>query len=98
VHYTSALALAWPDGRVVLGSGRLAGDLVWPQRGDGGAPFDQAFQPDGFGTTLGELDAQQRGRRNPRALALHALERALDERGLGAAPGLSPRLSRESTP
>lgn len=88
VLYTSVLALAWPDGRVIPGTGSLAGDLVWPQRGDGGAPFDRAFQPDGFSMTLGELDAGERARRNPRALALGVLEHAL-----GAAP-----ISRGSTP
>jgi XTP/dITP diphosphohydrolase len=78
VRYTSALALAWPDGRVANGIGSLEGELIWPLQGEGGAPFDRAFRPDGVTTTLGQLAAETRAASNPRAIALCALERALN--------------------
>lgn len=55
-HFTSALALCWPDGHVEIFEGHIQGTIVWPQRGDKGYGYDPIFQPDGYNQTFGELE------------------------------------------
>jgi XTP/dITP diphosphohydrolase len=55
-HFTSALALCWPDGHSEIFEGYIHGTIVWPQRGDKGFGYDPIFQPNGHNQTFGELD------------------------------------------
>ncbi len=54
-HFTSALALAWPDGRTENFEGKVFGTLVFPPRGGLGFGYDPIFLPDGFTRTFGEM-------------------------------------------
>jgi XTP/dITP diphosphohydrolase len=54
-HFTSALALAWPDGRTECFEGKVFGALVFPPRGKLGFGYDPIFLPDGFTRTFGEM-------------------------------------------
>jgi len=58
--FVSALALAWPDGRVETFEGRVDGDLVFPPRGTSGFGYDPIFRPDGHARTFGEMTAQEK--------------------------------------
>ena len=54
--FTSALAVAWPDGPCVVVEGRIDGELVFPPRGDRGFGYDPIFRPEGSALTFGEMD------------------------------------------
>ena len=59
-HFISALALAWPDGRIDAFEGRVDGDLVFPPRGIAGFGYDPIFRPDGHARTFGEMTAEEK--------------------------------------
>ncbi len=59
-HFVSALALAWPDGRIDAFEGRVDGELVFPPRGSAGFGYDPIFRPDGHARTFGEMTAEEK--------------------------------------
>ena len=59
-HFISALALAWPEGRVDAFEGRVDGELVFPPRGTAGFGYDPIFRPDGHDRTFGEMTAEEK--------------------------------------
>ena len=75
--FTSALAVAWPDGPAVVVEGRVAGRLVFPGRGDRGFGYDPIFVPDGHGQTFGEMDPVHKDAMSHRARAFTLLKAAL---------------------
>ena len=54
--FTSALAVAWPNGPAVVVEGQVHGGLTFPPRGDRGFGYDPIFIPEGQTQTFGELD------------------------------------------
>lgn len=54
-QFRSTLVLAWPDGHDEVFEGVLAGQVVWPMRGDNGHGYDPIFQPDGSALTFAEM-------------------------------------------
>lgn len=70
--FVCALCLAWPDGRDEIFEGRVPGRIVWPKRGAGGHGYDPIFQPDGYGTTFGEMDRREKNKVSHRARAFGA--------------------------
>ena len=75
--FTSALAVAWPDGPVVVVEGRIDGTLTFPKRGAFGFGYDPIFVPEGFDKTFGELTADIKDRISHRARAFEKLKAAL---------------------
>ncbi|HRD27464.1 MAG TPA: RdgB/HAM1 family non-canonical purine NTP pyrophosphatase [Caulobacter sp.] len=75
--FTSALAVAWPDGPAVVVEGRVDGQLVFPGRGDRGFGYDPIFVPDGYSHTFGEMDPAQKDALSHRARAFDKLKAAL---------------------
>lgn len=75
--FTSALAVAWPDGTCVVVEGRVDGQVVWPPRGDKGFGYDPLFQPDGYDQTFGEMDPEAKDAMSHRALAFDRLKAVL---------------------
>lgn len=59
-HFTAALALAWPDGRLEVTEGHVHGTIVEPPRGRRGFGYDPAFLPDGHDRTFGEMSAEEK--------------------------------------
>ena len=59
-HFISALALAWPDGKIDCFEGRVDGELVFPPRGAAGFGYDPIFKPDGHARTFGEMTAEEK--------------------------------------
>jgi XTP/dITP diphosphohydrolase len=59
-HFVSALALAWPDGRLETFEGRVDGHLVFPPRGSAGFGYDPIFIPDGHARSFSEMTAQEK--------------------------------------
>ena len=75
--FTSALAVAWPDGPCVVVEGRVDGQLVFPPRGDGGHGYDPIFQPEGSDKTFAEMDAAEKDAVSHRGRAFDRLKAAL---------------------
>jgi XTP/dITP diphosphohydrolase len=59
-YFISALALAWPDGRIDVFEGRVDGDLVFPPRGTAGFGYDPIFRPDDCPRTFGEMTGEEK--------------------------------------
>ena len=75
--FTSALAVAWPDGPAVVVEGRVDGALTFPPRGDRGFGYDPIFVPEGYDRTFGELDPALKDSISHRAVAFAKLKAAL---------------------
>ena|SRR5271163_762746 len=72
-RFVAVLALAWPDGDLELFRGEVAGQLVWPPRGERGFGYDPIFVPEGGVATFGEIDPAQKHRISHRARAFAKL-------------------------
>ena len=75
--FTSALAVAWPEGPCVVVEGRIEGQVVFPPRGDRGFGYDPIFQPDGHDVTFGEMDPAAKDALSHRARAFAQLKAVL---------------------
>ncbi len=75
--FTSALAIAWPNGPAVVVEGRVDGTLVFPGRGARGFGYDPIFVPEGHDTTFGEMDPAAKDAMSHRARAFAKLKAAL---------------------
>ena len=75
--FTSALAVAWPDGPCVVVEGRIDGTLTFPPRGTRGFGYDPVFIPEGFDQTFGELEPAAKDAMSHRARAFAKLKAAL---------------------
>ena len=72
-HFTCALSLAWPDGHCETFEGEVAGELVWPPRGDKGFGYDPVFVPNGSDITFGEMEPERKHAMSHRARAFKKL-------------------------
>lgn len=75
--FTSALAVAWPDGPCVVVEGVVHGELTFPPRGDRGFGYDPIFVPQGGDLTFGEMEPAAKDAISHRALAFAKLRAAL---------------------
>jgi XTP/dITP diphosphohydrolase len=75
--FTSALAVAWPNGPTVVVEGRIDGQLTFPPRGDQGFGYDPIFIADGHAITFGEMAPAAKDAISHRALAFAKLKAAL---------------------
>ncbi|WP_426032323.1 RdgB/HAM1 family non-canonical purine NTP pyrophosphatase [Cypionkella sp. TWP1-2-1b2] len=72
-QFLCTLVLAWPDGHDEVFEGAMAGQIVWPMRGDQGHGYDPIFQPLGSDLTFGEMDRWQKNQISHRADAFRKL-------------------------
>lgn len=72
-RFCSTLVLAWPDGHDEVFAGVMAGQIVWPMRGDQGHGYDPIFQPNGYDITFGEMDRWEKNKISHRADAFGKL-------------------------
>ena len=72
-RFCSTLVLAWPDGHDEVFAGVMAGQIVWPMRGDQGHGYDPIFQPKGYDVTFGEMDRWEKNKISHRADAFAKL-------------------------
>jgi len=75
--FVCALAVAWPQGPVVVVEGRIDGALTFPPRGTKGFGYDPIFIPLGGDRTFGEMDPAAKDAVSHRARAFAVLESAL---------------------
>ena len=72
-RFCSTLVLAWPDGHDEVFAGVMAGQIVWPMRGEQGHGYDPIFQPEGYDVTFGEMDRWEKNKISHRADAFTKL-------------------------
>lgn len=75
--FTSALAVAWPNGPTVVVEGRVDGTLTFPPRGGRGFGYDPIFVPEGLTQTFGEIEPATKDAMSHRARAFEKLKAAL---------------------
>jgi len=75
--FTSALAVAWPNGPAVVVEGRVDGLLTFPPRGHKGFGYDPIFLPEGLDHTFGEMAPLTKDGMSHRARAFVKLKAAL---------------------
>jgi len=75
--FTSALAVAWPDGPCVVVQGEVHGQLTFPPRGDRGFGYDPLFIPAGGDQTFGEMEPAAKDAISHRTVAFAKLRAAL---------------------
>ncbi|MDK2746616.1 MAG: RdgB/HAM1 family non-canonical purine NTP pyrophosphatase [Brevundimonas sp.] len=75
--FTSALAVAWPDGPCVVVEGEVHGRLTFPPRGDRGFGYDPIFIPEGDALTFGEMEPAAKEAISHRTRAFAKLRAAL---------------------
>jgi XTP/dITP diphosphohydrolase len=75
--FTSALAVAWPDGPCVVVEGVVHGELTFPPRGERGFGYDPIFIPEGQTMTYGELEPAVKEADSHRTRAFMKLKAAL---------------------
>lgn len=75
--FTSALAVAWPDGPCVVVEGEAHGRLTFPPRGDRGFGYDPIFIPEGGDLTFGEMEPVAKEAISHRTRAFAKLRAAL---------------------
>ncbi len=75
--FTSALAVAWPDGPSVVVEGEVHGTLAFPARGTRGFGYDPIFVPAGHDRTFGEMEPAVKDAMSHRAVAFAKLKAAL---------------------
>ncbi len=69
-RFRSVVALASPDGKLLLAEGRLEGVISVDPRGSNGFGYDPLFIPQGMGKTLAELSFEEKNRISHRAISL----------------------------
>ncbi len=75
--FTSALAVAWPDGPCIVVQGEVHGQLTFPPRGDRGFGYDPLFIPNGGDQTFGEMEPAAKDAISHRTVAFAKLRAAL---------------------
>lgn len=76
-HYTSAMAIAYPDGSEVTAEGYMYGEILTERHGNGGFGYDPLFRPDGYTVSVGEITDEEKNRISHRHNALEELLKKL---------------------
>ena len=72
-HYTCAIALAWPDGRLLTAEDYLYGEIAYDERGTNGLGYDPLFLLKELGLRTAELSPEEKNRISHRGKALRKL-------------------------
>ena len=76
-RYVSAVALAYPDGRLLVVRGECEGRILFEERGSGGFGYDTLFAPEGSERSFAEMSAEEKNRISQRSRALAQMRDAL---------------------
>lgn len=72
-HFTSAIALVYPDGRELTAEGHTYGRILEEEIGDGGFGYDCLFYSDDLGKTFGVASSEEKNGVSHRFRALQAM-------------------------
>ncbi len=82
-RFVSAIALVFPDGRELLTTGRVEGEIILEPRGEGGFGYDCLFYYPPFGKTFAEISFEQKNEVSHRRRALMSLRHYFKEKEKG---------------
>lgn len=77
--FVSVITMVYPDGHTLTARGECPGRIITIPTGDNGFGYDPLFVPDGCDKTFAQLTADEKNCISHRAMALHELERLLEE-------------------
>ena len=80
-HFTSAIALVYPDGRELLAEGHTYGEILHEETGDGGFGYDCLFFNDDLQKSFGVATAEEKNKVSHRFRALQELLKIWQEQG-----------------
>lgn len=72
-HYTCAIALTYPDGRLITAEDYFYGEIAREERGENGFGYDPLFYLPEYGCTSAEISPDEKNRISHRGKALMAL-------------------------
>ena len=72
-HFTSAIALVYPDGRELVAEGYTYGEILHEETGDGGFGYDCLFFSDDLQKSFGVATAEEKNRVSHRFRGLQAM-------------------------
>lgn len=76
-YFACAIALAFPDGKVLTAEGRTYGEILREERGEGGFGYDSLFYSDDLKKSFGEASEEEKNSVSHRGRALAELRRKL---------------------
>lgn len=77
-HYTCAMALVYPDGRVLCAEGYMYGRIIGEPRGEHGFGYDPLFIPVGYSRTVAQMSDEEKNSISHRGRALELLLKKLN--------------------
>lgn len=80
-HFTSAIALVYPDGREIVVEGETHGLILFEEVGENGFGYDCIFESDDLKKSFGTATAEEKNAVSHRFRALQALRKNLEEDG-----------------
>ena len=72
-HFTSAVALVYPDGKELVAEGKTYGTILQEEKGDGGFGYDCIFESEDLNKSFGLATAEEKNTVSHRFRALQAL-------------------------
>lgn len=94
--FRCVMALASPEGKVILEEGRLDGRITDAPRGANGFGYDPVFLLPDAGRTLAELSAEEKNRLSHRSLALARMRPHLEQVAKDSGPVLRTASQRRA--
>lgn len=76
-HFSTAVALLYPDGRLVTAEGRVDGEILHAEVGTNGFGYDSVFYCNEIGKTFAEATAEEKNAVSHRGRALQKLAEKL---------------------
>ena len=80
-HFSTVIAVCYPDGKSLLAEGRVEGKIGFEERGNGGFGYDSLFISDELGKTFAEATAEEKNSVSHRGRALRAMLAKLQAEG-----------------
>ena len=81
-HYTCAIALCWPDGRLLTCEDYFYGQIGFEEKGTNGFGYDPLFFLPDYGCTSAEISPEEKNRISHRGKALRKLVGLLEAQGV----------------
>ena len=78
-HFTSAIALVYPNGKEVVVEGKTYGKILYKEEGDGGFGYDPIFESDDLKKSFGVATAEEKNAISHRGKALEAFKAKLED-------------------
>lgn len=76
-HFTSAIALVYPDGKEIVVEGKTYGNILTEEQGDGGFGYDCIFESEDLRKSFGLATAEEKNSVSHRFRGLQALRERL---------------------